>query len=175
MAVEIGELVKSVRKAKGLGRGELVRRMGYRNLNRGCRHLLAVESGEMPDREFFDKLVSALEIDPEQARAATKALADRRAAEYERWLDEPIQMHLVIRASPGFLMSESLSDCADREAAMEYAASRARFFKAKTWLVFSRRESVYFDEEGNARPSSKPADAPYMQLKGKRFLFQFAK
>ncbi len=60
----LGDRFKEARKRLGLRRVELVREAGYKNINKGCRRIRHIESGEPPmaDRRVFERFAHALDL-----------------------------------------------------------------------------------------------------------------
>jgi len=91
-SVDIGVFVERRRKRLGLSRRELVERLGYANLAKGCRRYEAFLAGDIEQRFLLAHLPSALsasasEFDAVLARSR-KWLASRREREAEQTEEE---------------------------------------------------------------------------------------
>jgi len=179
MKSELGDYVRSVREAKGLSRGEVVRLMGYRNVAKGANRLVAIERGEIPDGELLKKIVRALELDPEKVDQCIRAVEERREEERQRWLDQPAPVQLFIKV-PGAVLSKTLPSDLPEEEAVKQACAEAKRLHCQCMLTLDRRRSVWIDKDGNVtgRKHEKRGETmrPYMILKGskKKFVFNLS-
>jgi len=145
--------------------------MGRRNVSKACRRLLDLETQGKCDREFWRALRAVVSFeDAEITRAVQR---DREA--YERWLDEPVPMQVVIRHGPhsflhfGVRLPEDVAS--DPIKAERFACQMAQQCRKPTILTVSRRLTIWFDETGQVTARTGPeTSGPFMQLKGRRFL-----
>jgi len=177
MANELGNYVRESREAKGLTRGEAVKKMGYKNIAKGANRLVAVERGEIPDEEFLRKIVNALELDIEKVNGCIKTVEDRREAEYQKWLDEPVPMELHLRLIPGVVGSKPVPSGLSEQKAIDWACAEAKRLRSRCCLALDRRRSVWISRDGDiveetyARRGT--SNIPYMTLKGSGKKFSF--
>jgi len=127
-------------------------------------------------KELFDKLTAVLEID---AATIEQLVEQDRREFFESWLkwaNVPIQPYLVVRLMAAvysrLAVPPGITTMDEAEAwASEVAAER----KMKACLVWSRRISVWFAEDGAvySRTEAVPGkpNAPWMKIGGKKFLF----
>ncbi len=59
----IGQLLRSVREARGLGREEVARQLGYRDIRKGVRRLQFVEATGHIKEDLLVRLLEVLGID----------------------------------------------------------------------------------------------------------------
>ncbi len=162
----LSKLLYKSRFEKGLTLGEIARGLGY-SVNKGTRKYLEWERGEeYPEEEKLRELIRVMELDPKEVKKAVEQ--DRR--DYEKWLDEPIPMTLVVRIMPAVYADVKVPENLSPEEAEEWACQYARKEKRMVCLVLSRRESVWIDEQGEI--SSRAAGRPFMSIGGKRFSFR---
>lgn len=144
----------------------IARGIGYVNTNKGVRKYLRWERGEeYPEEEQLNQLIQVMKLDPiEVEKAVTQDLRD-----YERWLDEPVPMTLVVRMMAGFYVDVKVPETLSPEEAEEWAREYARRANLRVCLVKSRRESVYIDK--NAEVEFIIPERPCMMMKGRPFGF----
>ena len=80
---QASSLVLEKMMQEGLSRSEVVRRLGYRNANKGIRRLDLFLKGEGTDSELVPKLITALDLDADSMHEAIDEdrLRDRQLAE----------------------------------------------------------------------------------------------
>lgn len=144
----------------------IARGIGYVNTNKGVRKYLRWERGEeYPEEEQLNQLIQVMKLDPiEVEKAVTQDLRD-----YERWLDEPVPMTLVVRMMAGFYVDVKVPETLSPEEAEEWAREYARRANLRVCLVKSRRESVYIDK--NAEVEFIIPERPHMMMKRRPFGF----
>jgi len=162
-ARNLGRLIEHTRRERGRTRLDLVAALGDRNTMKGLRRLQRLESGGIAPREFLDRVLSVLAIDGTVVRDAMA----RDASDRERWLDEDVQLRLVVKPMPGLYLDVPLPPTAadDTVAAMEHARQVAREKGMLVSLVCSRRRSVWFGADGNLLGETE--SGPVMRLRGK--------
>jgi hypothetical protein len=96
---------------------------------------------------------------------------------WNKWADEPITPHLVVRVIPGVYFEEEIAEgVRTTEAMVQYAADYARRLRKKVWLVLSRRLTIYFEEDGTKHVQKAVpgrCNTPFMQLVGSKQKFRF--
>lgn len=179
MKFTLAEHFRRKREKLGIARGELARRLGYRNIAKGARriHLFETE-GEIP-KELLWQLAGVLEVDQATVERLARQDDERFLREWSAWANEPIEPYLVVRVIPAIYTHLALPPhVASVEAAENFAAEVARERRKQCCLVLSRRLSVYFDEAGDVknRMEAVPGQphGPYMTLagKGRAFLWR---
>ena len=175
MATHLSDYFRQQRLHLGLRLGDVARRMGYRSIAGTANKLVLFEELGDIRLDLFEKLKSALEIDD----ATVKRLIEQDRREFverwNKWADEPITPHLVVRVMPGVYFEEGIAEGVGTTEAMErYAADYARRLGKKVWLVISRRLTIYFNEGGEKHVQKAvpgQCNSPYMCLGGSRQKF----
>lgn len=176
MATHLSRHFEERRLAKNLKPGQLAALVGYKNIPKGSNRIRAFEIAGKISTSLFEKLVSVLEID----RATIEKLAtlDHREFidDWLKWVNEPITPSLSIRLMPAFYSRRSLPpDITTMEQAEEWAASIAKETGKLCCLVWSRRISFWFDNDGVFGSEAVPGEpnCPWLKLgkSGKPFVF----
>jgi hypothetical protein len=178
MSNHLGEFVNARRLELDLSRSETVRKLGYTNLNRGCRRLCDVEGGLWINEDFLMRLTTLLGIEPRVIQELIDRDRQEYVAEWEKWADEPVPISVVMRAIPGFMVGVTVpADVKTPDETIAFAQGLAARLGKKVFVVLSRRETVGINEQGEitgrfkATPEHDPA--PSMHLGNKKFLFHF--
>ncbi len=163
------------RREKNLRLSETARRLGYKNINRGCNRLTEFEHEGRIRGDLLAKLAAVLDIDEATVQALLEEDRQRFADEWNQWASEPIRPYIVTRLIPGVYNSTAVPDeLATLEEAEVYASAEGRRLHCQSWLVWTRRMTVCFDENGVRTKIRElgPGDqsAPLMRLGGKHFL-----
>lgn len=162
----LGKLLWKSRLKERITCYTIARGMGYTNTNKGARKYLRWERGEeYPAKEQLQQLIQVMKLNPKQVQKAVER--DRR--DYEKWLDEPIPITLVVRMTAGFYVDVEVPENLSPEEAEEWAREYARKANLRVCLVKSRRESIYFDKNGDVEFIIP--ERPYMMIKGRPFGF----
>lgn len=173
----MGEWVKGIRVGHGWPLAEVARRLGYKNVSKGCNKVLAVEREGVADCDFLQRLATALSISEGVVVYLTRQ--DRLAylRSWNEWADQPTPIHVVMRAVPGFMLGVPVpADATTPEAVVAFAQAHAARLHKKVFVVLSRRESVGITEAGevngrfHARPDTDPC--PGVSVRRVRFLFR---
>lgn len=176
MATNLSRYFEERRIARGLKPGQLASLVGYKNIPKGSNRIRAFEIAGKISTSLFEKLVSVLEID----RATIEKLAKQDHREFIdawlKWVNEPITPSISIRLMPAFYARRKLPpDITTMEQAEEWAASIAKETGKRCCLVWSRRISFWFDNDGVYRSESVPGEpnCPWLKLgkSGKPFVF----
>ena len=173
MHKHVGTYIRRQREAQGLSRGDVGRAMGRTNVSKAARRLVDLEGGQGCLKDYWNALRAVLSFD--EADLARAVQRDRE--DYERWLDEPVEMVLIVSyGRHSFLkIAHQLPDDVvnDPAKAEEFACQVAREKRRKVCLIVSRRESVWINDRGQATVRSGPETTPpAMSVGGKRFLLQ---
>jgi hypothetical protein len=157
--------------------GEVARRLGYRNVSKGCNKVLAVERDGLADGDFLRRLAGVLDISEGVVVNLTRQdrLAYLRA--WQEWANQPTPIRVVMRAVPGFMVGVNLpDDVTTPDAAIAFAQAHAARLHKKVFVVLSRRESVGITETGevNGRFHTRPDtdQCPLLSVGRQRFLFR---
>lgn len=144
----------------------IARGLGYTNTNKGIRKYLGWERGEeYPKEEQLHQLIHVMKLDPKKVEKAV----ERDQRDYEKWLDEPIVMTLVVRLMSCVYIDVDIPKNLSPEEAENHASKYARKANLRVCLVKSHRESVYFDKNGEVEFTHH--ERPSMTMGGRRFGF----
>lgn len=156
---------------------EVARRLGYKNVAKACRKVLAVEREGVADGDFLRRLAGVLEISEGVVLYLTRQdrLAYLRA--WDEWADQPTPIRVVMRAVPGFIVEMAMpNDVTTADQAVAFGQAVAARHHAKVFVVLSRRESVGITESGeingrfHTRPDTDPN--PLVSVPRQKFLFR---
>ena len=126
MQLELPKLIEGFLKKRGLGRRQVAERMGYRNLNRGMRHVTAWLRGEaLPCAAHIDLLAPALEVPRAELEALVRRDAAAVAEEARRRRARDPRFYLTVRYAAAIYVTEVLGEGLDEQAALAAAAARA--------------------------------------------------
>ena len=177
MTSHLGKYVRRQRERQGLNRGQLARSLGYRNISKGVRRILDLETQGSCAARLWARVQDVLGLDQSDIEHA----ASQDWADYQAWLDQPVPMELVLKLIPAVYLNVRLPAEArsDEVKAETYACEVAEARKLKACLVVSRRLSIWINEKGEVysrtSPSLDRANRPYMELGRKRFLLGVGK
>ncbi len=164
------------RLAKGLKPGQLAHLAGCENIPKNGNRIRQFEMTGNISRELFERIAVVLEVG--QATIERLVKQDRREffEKWLKWVNEPIQPHLVVRLMAAIYSRRALpADITKMEEAEQWAASVATEEKKCCCLVWSRRISCWFDETGRlyGRTEATPGkpNVPWMKIGGKTFTF----
>lgn len=169
------------RHRQGLSLGKLARLIGYTNVNKGSRHIQAFEREGRIRSKLLGKLIVALHIDPAVARSLIEKDDQEHQEAWERWVNEPVPMVLVVRWMAAVYGQKAIPPEITTQAEAEVYASRfAKENGQRVCLVVSRKVSVYFGADGEieTRSVARPHGGfnfPHSKIKGREFLFGFSK
>jgi transcriptional regulator with XRE-family HTH domain len=160
----LGKLLADKRKEKGISKGQLAKNIGYSNISKGARKINELENGKMIE-QVFNSITDSLNIPNDEIRQAI----DRDKTEFDKWLNEPVHMKLVLRLMPAVYANQELPEDIKTEAqAKEYAERLAKRTKRKACLVLNRRWSYWISESGKGvmreTTFNYPVNYPYMYI-----------
>ncbi len=174
MSNHLGRCVRNRREELGLRRSQVARLLGYENVGKGSGRLHRVEEGRWISRDFLQRLMVVLQIEPQ----VVQELIDRDRREYveawNKWADQPTPMTAAIRLIPGFIVGIDLPNgITSPEQAVAWAAETAIRRRLKLFVVANRRLSYTVHEDGrvddiHATPDSNAM--PWSALGSTRFL-----
>lgn len=118
------------------------------------------------------KLIHALEMDLDEVKNANNKDLD----DWNKWLDEPVAMELVLKPNIGIYLGAKIPNEIDnQEKAVKYAASRVKEYRSETCLILNRRESMWFKRDGSLKfkgiDKTGIVATPYMTVGNKQFVF----
>jgi len=129
-------------------------------------------------QQLFEKIATVLEIDA----AAIEQLVEQDRREFFQawlaWVNEPIKPYLVIRLMAAIYSSRAVpSRIATMEEAEKWAGAVAGEIKKRCCLVWSRRISCRFSEDGRLtnRTKARPGEpnTPWIKIGGRGPAFLF--
>jgi hypothetical protein len=162
------------RLALGLKPGQLAQRAGCKNIPKSGHRIRTFESTGSVSRSLFEKLVLALGV----PSSVIKELAEQDQREFFAkwlvWVNQPIQPYLVVRLMPAIYSQTKVPpEITTMEEAEQWASSFAAKMKRSCCLVWSRRISSWFREDGTIydRTEAVPGqpNVPFLKLGGKTF------
>jgi transcriptional regulator with XRE-family HTH domain len=175
----LGEMFRRTRVERGLSLRQLALLVGYRNTNKGIRRLTAIEKGDLsPNRDLYDRIASALELDLDLLKATVVRDRDEYLENWNRWADEPIKPYLFLRLqSCIYVRREIPEELADLEQVELWASGVARKNHWRACLVWTRRLSVWFDADGGIEARTEatpdgPPNVPSTQIGSRKFMLK---
>jgi hypothetical protein len=140
----LSEYFRFVRERDHVPLSTLAKSLGYSNLSKGANKITRFEQTGDIDPHLLLPLATALGISTDILRELKAR--DRKA--WERWADEPVDPHLVIRLMPSICGRKDLPKGISREQAERVASVIARRSKMMVALIWDRRTTITFDEKG---------------------------
>ena len=170
MVKHTGKYLKEERLKKDLNTAELARLIGYKNVSKGMNRIVDLERENIIIPEVLVKIVNALNLDHSYVNSLVEKDRDEEKKEFEKWLSEPIKMYYVVRVIPAIYVSYDLPSYINSEdKAVKFVANIAREKHKKCCLVLSRKEKIFFDEDGQIEVKFETKygdeDYPYMRVK----------
>ena len=143
-----GQYLAEQRHARGLTPQQLAHLVGYRNVDKGGRRILALEREARTVGNLLDRVIEALELD----RGYVQSLVadDRRAyAEaWEHWASEAITPELRFRPIAAVWCLTPIPKDLSKDDMIAYAKERATRTGWIHVLVVSRKEEVWCYPDG---------------------------
>ena len=177
MATHLSRHFEERRLAKGFKPRQLAALAGCINISKNANRIRTFEITGKVSTALFEKLIAVLEIDT----ATIQKLAEQDHRDFFdawiKWVNEPITPSLSIRLMPAFYSRRFLPpDITTMVQAEEWAAAIAKETGKRCCLVWSRKISCWFDNDGvYGRTESVPGspNCPWMKLgkSGKAFVF----
>ena len=171
MNKHLRNLIGHCRQGKGLNFRELAELCGL-NPKKWANQICSFEREGIGPDEMIRKLIKSLEIDHSEVRDAN----NRDLDDWNKWLDEPVPMELVLKPNIGIYIGDKIPDeFNNQEKALKYASSIA---KEKNWevcLILNRKECIWFKGDGSLKfkgtKKTGVVDSPHMSVGNKQFLF----
>jgi hypothetical protein len=178
MSTNLSRHFQQKRLDRGLKPGQLARLAGCVNVQKNGSRIRSFELSGSIGQELFEKIAAALEID---AGTIEQLVEQDRRKFYQAWLawvNEPIQPYLVIRLMAAIYSSRAVPpEITTREEAEKWAGAVAGEVKKQCCLVWSRRISYWFSEDGTLtkRTTARPGEpnTPWIKIGGKGPAFLF--
>jgi hypothetical protein len=176
MSTHLSSHFEQARLSRNLKPSDLARLADCKNVLKNGNRIRKFELTGDISKELFDKLAVILEID---AATVERLVEKDRREFFEAWLawvNEPIQPHLVVRLMAAVYSRLAVpSEITTMDEAEVWASKIAKENRRKCCLVWSRRISCWFSEDGTlfSKTEAVPGEpnAPWMKIGGKKFLF----
>jgi len=165
-----GRLLAATRKRLRVTPQSLAGEIGWRNLNKGARRILALERGETVDRPLYGRLVELLGISAE-AVAEAERLDAARALELRR---TPVEPEVVVRLTAAVWKRCPIpEDARNGKALVDFGVSTARHYHNVVCLRLPNRTTLWIDRHGEIYHRSEPdqlgrASTPSVSIGGRR-------
>jgi len=143
----VRDYFKRRRLERGLTVPQLARMIGYQNVSRGIRRIMAFEETGHAHPKLLMKLTNALDID--QATVARLAYADW--CERFKAMNQPIEPYLVRRLLYGGGTRLVPRHLHSTEAIERYAAHFAKRCGTEVCLILSQRVRMWFNPDGTLK------------------------
>ena len=170
MNKHLRKLIGHHRQSKGLNFKETAELCGL-NPQKWANRIVTFEREGLGPDEMIRKLIQALELDLDEVRQANNKDLD----EWNKWLDEPVAMELVLKPNIAIYLGAKIPDEIDnQEKALKYAASMAKEYEFESCLILNRRECIWFKRDGSLKFENKKSgiiDPPHMTVGNKQFVF----
>ena len=178
MSTSLSRYFQQKRLDRGLKPGQLARLAGCVNVQKNGSRIRSFELSGSIGQELFEKIAAALGID---AGTIEQLVEQDRKEFYQAWLEwvnEPIQPYLVIRLMAAIYSSRAVPpEITTMEEAETWASAVAGEIKKRCCLVWNRRISCWFSEDGTLtkRTEAVPGEpnTPWIKVCGKGPAFVF--
>ncbi|MBI2806123.1 MAG: hypothetical protein HYX68_14170 [Planctomycetes bacterium] len=176
MSTHLSRHFEQARLARGLKPGQVAQLCDSSNVSKVGNRIRVFELSGNVSKELFGKLVAFFEINAETIEKLAEQ--DRREFfdQWLAWVNEPITPHLVIRVMAAIYTTRAVQkEIATMEAAESWASGVAREIKKRCCLVWSRRISIWFGEDGSVieRTEAVPGEpnCPWIKIGSRTFMF----
>jgi hypothetical protein len=176
MSTHLPRYFEQRRLTRGLRPSQLAQLAGCTNILKNGNRVRQFELTGNISPELFHKIAAALQVDP--ATIDRLVEQDRREffEKWLQWVNEPIKPHLVVRLIAAVYSQRAvppeITTIAEAEA---WASAVARQEHKRCCLVWSRRISCWFNEDGTLIGSTEAMpdepNVPWMRIGGKAFTF----
>jgi hypothetical protein len=143
MLTRTGSYLAAQRRLRHLNSQELAAAIGYTNVVKGARRILALERDGVTAPGLLDKIISVLALDPEHVHALVADDLREFQDAWDRWADEPIEPELRRRLIPAVWGRVQMPKGLSRAEAVEFAKTRAVAEGFTFVLIWSRREEIW--------------------------------
>lgn len=178
MSTNLSRHFEEKRRALGLKPGQLARLAGCSNDSKNGSRIRTFEIGGYISRELFEKITAALEVDQETIEKLVEQ--DRREffEAWLKWVSEPIKPYFVIRVMATIYTNRAVpQEIATMDEAEKWASAVASEIKKRCCLVWSRRISCWFNEDGTLKERTEAVpgecNVPWIKVGGKGPAFVF--
>lgn len=177
----VGRLIHEARIARSMTFGDLARRCGAmtaKQVSKIAQRLVLFERESVRDRKLLQRVVAALDLDPQLVVELLDRQHVEELEEWNRWADEPVEMELHVRPFAGFWYRHELPEeiMADELRVIDYAKQMtANRDELHVVVVVDRRRSLSIAHgEVVAMMEAKPNVSlrPYVVIGGQRIGFE---
>jgi hypothetical protein len=160
MRNDLGELFLRARTSKGWTLQDLAWRAGYKNENKGARHLEQLERhGVLGPRDLVKRAAAALGLDPKEVADAKARDEATRQAVFAAWLEVPQPM-VLIGYVVGITFCVALPEGLSESQAVDYAMDVQKKRGHRMCLVLDRKRSMWIEADGEASFTQTKVDQP---------------
>src|SRR5215471_1669473 len=149
ISTNLSRYFQQKRLDRGLKPGQLARLAGCVNVQKNGSRIRSFELSGSIGQELFEKIAAALEI---ECGTIEQLVEQDRREFYQAWLEwvnQPITPYLVIRVIAAIYSSRAVPPAiTTMEEAERWASAGAREIQQRCCLVWSRRISCWFNEDG---------------------------
>jgi hypothetical protein len=177
----LGQLLQEARIARAMSFGDLAHICGAttpRQTSRIAQRLVLFEREGVRDRKLLQKVIAALDLDPQLVVELLEREQVEELEAWNRWADQPVEIELHVRPFAGFWYRHPLPEdiAADELRTMAYAKQMtAEHEEMRVAVVLDRRRSVTVSRgEIVARLETKPnvGLGPHVVIDGRRVIFE---
>jgi hypothetical protein len=170
MLTRTGAYLAEQRRVQHLNSHQLAAALGYTNLVKGGRRILALERDGTTVYGLVDKVINALGLDREFVRALVDEDRRRFEEDWQHWASEPVAPKLRCKVMPAIWVGERLPEHVSRDDAIAFARARAIQQQMLYLLIWSRKEEILCRPDG--RTSVRTMDVgqipgPFLRLRGR--------
>jgi hypothetical protein len=178
LSTNLSRYFQQKRLDRGLKPGQLARLAGCVNVQKNGSRIRSFELSGCVGQQLFEKIAAALGID---AGTIEQLVEQDRKEFFDVWLawvNEPIKPYVVIRVMAAIYSSRPVPpEITTMEEAERWAGAVAWEIRKRCCLVWSRRISCWFSEDGTLRERTEAVpgepNVPWIKIGGKGPAFVF--
>jgi hypothetical protein len=176
----IGRMIQEARIHRSMSFGDLARSCGAvtpKQTSRIAQRLVLFEREGVRDRKLLQRVITALDLDPQVVVDLLDRQRVEELAEWNRWANEPVPMELHVRPFAGFWYRQALpvAIAADELRAIEHARQMTvGREELRVVLAVDRRVALTFaGGQLTARTKARPGRSmtPFVTIGGRRIEF----
>ena len=177
----LGELIHEARVRRSMSFGDLARLCGAtttKQVSRVSQRLVLFERESVRDRQLLQRVIAALDLDPQLVIELLDRQRIEELTEWNRWADEPVTIELHVRPFAGFWYRHELPEeiAADEMRVIEYAKRMTATHDGMRAVVAVDRRTSLSIARGEVVTTieAKPnvSMKPYVVIDGLRVIFQ---
>jgi transcriptional regulator with XRE-family HTH domain len=145
----VEELFRRRRKKLGFEVVDVVRKAGYKSINKGIRHYEQIEQGSVlfPKPEIYRRFIEVLGIEEQEVIQTMQTDLGI--------LDQPVPPRLIIRGMPAIYIRHRLPEGCTTEEAIAIGERVARERNKHVCVTLARIRGLYITPEGERREHCK--------------------